>query len=155
MASLTCVNAMVASKARFVGGARVSAKSSITRVGGLKAKASVSRRKGKMAERPKPRETGMGAAAKPRGRTRSAGPPAPPKPVAEPDEAAHKEATAEMQASIDEIEKRVVRAPCSCFRAACGVMCRSDMAAKRVSAMLTGAAASCLPAPAVETLGRS
>ena len=79
----------------------------------------------------------------------------PPKPVAEPDEAAHKEATAEMQASIDEIEKRVVRAPCSCFRAACGVMCRSDMAAKRVSAMLTGAAASCLPAPAVETLGRS
>ena len=44
MASLTCVNAMVASKARFVGGARVSAKSSITRVGGLKAKASVSMR---------------------------------------------------------------------------------------------------------------
>ena len=79
----------------------------------------------------------------------------PPKPVAEPDEAAHKEATAEMQASIDEIEKRVVRAPCSCFRAACGVMCRGDMAAKRVCAMLTGAAASCLPAPAVETLGRS
>ena len=78
----------------------------------------------------------------------------PPKPVAEPDEAAHKEATAQMQASIDEIEKSVVRSQCSCVRAACGVMCRGDMAAMRVRAILTGAAASCLPAPAVETLGR-
>ena len=47
-----------------------------------KAKASFTRRKGKMQEHAKPRETGMGAAAKQVARTRSAGPPAPPKPVA-------------------------------------------------------------------------
>ena len=46
-----------------------------------KKKAAFTRRKGVHAERPKARETGMGAAPKPRGRTRSAGPPAPPKPA--------------------------------------------------------------------------